>query len=328
MPHVSVIIPNWNGAHVLDAALGSVRRQTRPADEIIVVDNGSTDHSLTIAKSAGAKTIELSRNVGFCGAVNAGIRSATTADWIVILNNDVVLSEEWLATLLSGATARDAWFATGKLIASDRPTHLDGAWDAICRGACAWRCGTERADGPAWNTERVIRFAPFTAAVFRAGLFQRVGLLDDAFESYLEDVDFGIRCATKGYNGVYLPDATASHRGSATLGRWHKDTVRRISRNQVLLVARHFPRRWIVRYGWPVFVGQALWGLLALRHGAGFAYVKGKLEGMHRFRQLRKKTTPVNGALFDILRESENEIHELQRQTGFDLYWRLYFALT
>ena len=54
MPHVSVIIPNWNGAHVLDAALGSVRRQTRPADEIIVVDNGSTDHSLTIAKSAGA----------------------------------------------------------------------------------------------------------------------------------------------------------------------------------------------------------------------------------------------------------------------------------
>jgi len=328
MTHVSVIIPNWNGAHLLDAALASVRRQTRPPDDIIVVDNGSTDESLTVAKNAGVRVVELQCNVGFCGAVNAGIGAATETNWVVILNNDVELSEDWLATLLDRAIARDAWFATGKLIASDRLTHLDGAWDAICRGACAWRCGTARPDGPAWNTERTIRFAPFTAALFRTELFARIGMLDDVFESYLEDVDFGIRCATKGYSGVYVPNAAACHKGSATLGRWHKDTVRRISRNQVLLVARHFPRRWIVRYGWPVLVGQALWGLLALRHGAGISYLKGKWEGMRRFRTVRGDVGPADGGLFDILRESENEIHELQRQTGFDLYWRLYFALT
>jgi GT2 family glycosyltransferase len=244
------------------------------------------------------------------------------------LNNDVEVGEEWLATLLHRAIARDAWFATGKLISSDRPTHLDGAWDAICRGACAWRCGTARPDGPAWNNERAIRFAPFTAALFRAELFQRVGPLDEVFESYLEDVDFGIRCAKNGYSGIYVPDATARHRGSATLGRWHKDTVRRISRNQLLLVARHFPPHWIVRYGWPVLVGQALWGLLALRHGAGLAFLKGKVEGMRQFRQVRKDVGSSGGALSAILRESENEIHDLQRQTGYDLYWRLYFALT
>ena len=96
----------------------------------------------------------------------------------------------------------------------------------------------------------------------------------------------------------------------------------------MLLVARHFPRNWIFRYGWPVLVGQALWGLLALRHGAGLAFVKGKVEGMRRFRKIRKDVGSSGGALSAILRESENEIHELQRLTGFDLYWRLYFALT
>src|SRR5258708_25096773 len=147
MQQVSVIIPNWNGARFLDAAFGCLRRQTRPVDEIIVVDNGSVDESIGVAEKAGARVIELRGNSGFCRAVNAGGRAAS-GDWIVILNNDVEGEDAWLATLLDRAVARDAWFATGKLISSDRPTHLDGAWDAICRGACAWRCGSARLDGP------------------------------------------------------------------------------------------------------------------------------------------------------------------------------------
>ncbi len=327
MSLVSVIIPNWNGASMLSLALASLQRQKRPADEVLVVDNGSHDDSVAIATAAGARVITLGENLGFCRAVNEGIRNAA-GDWIAILNNDVEVGEHWLEALLEGASAHDAWFAAGKLIASDRPSYLDGAWDAICRGACAWRCGTARPDGPAWNRQRTIRFAPFTAALFRADLFHHVGLLDEVFESYLEDVDFGIRCATKGYSGVYVPGATALHRGSATLGRWHKETVRRISRNQLLLVARHFPRNWMVRYGWPVLVGQALWGLLALRHRAGWAFLKGKMEGIQQFHYVRKDAQASSDALSTVLRESENEIRDLQRQTGFDLYWRLYFALT
>lgn len=327
MPRVSVIIPNWNGAGLLGGALACLRRQTIPPDEIVVVDNGSRDESVEVAQSAGARVISLDRNLGFCRGVNEGIRSAS-GDWIAVLNNDVEVADNWLARLLDRAMARDAWFATGKLIASDRPAYLDGAWDAICRGACAWRCGTARPDGPTWNRERTIRFAPFTAALFRRELFAAVGLLEEAFESYLEDIDFGIRCATKGYSGIYVPDATARHRGSATLGRWHEETVRLMSRNQLLLVARHFPRRWILRYGWPVLVGQVLWGLVAVRHGTGRAFLKGKIEGLRRFRELRGTGDSGSGALWAILDESEKEIRDLQRETGYDLYWRLYFALT
>lgn len=327
MSDVSVIIPNWNGAAMLRRTLVCLARQSEAPAEIIVVDNGSVDDSAAVIREAEARLISLPENRGFSAAVNEGIRSAR-GEWVAILNNDVETDPEWLGTLLRRAIAQDAWFATGKLISSDRPTHLDGAWDAICRGACAWRCGAQRQDGPQWNAERRIQFAPFTAALFRAELFRRVGPLDETFESYLEDVDFGMRCAIRGYSGVYVPAATARHKGSATLGRWHKDTVRRIARNQVLLVARHFPPQWVRRYGWPVLVGQALWGLLALRHGAGFAFLKGKWQGVREFGRVRADAAPLTHAIAEILCNSEKEIRDLQRQTGYDLYWRLYFALT
>jgi len=172
---------------------------------------------------------------------------------------------------------------------------------------------------------REIRFAPFTAAIFRGDLFQRVGLLDEEFGSYLEDIDFGIRCSLAGFTGIYAPQAVAYHTGSATLGRWHRDTVQKISRNQLLLIAKHYPPKWILRYGWPVFIAQSLWGLVALRHGAAIAYLQGKLEGLRRFQQTRGNYSVKLPA---ILERSENELRELQQLTGFDLYWKLYFALT
>jgi GT2 family glycosyltransferase len=156
-------------------------------------------------------------------------------------------------------------------------------------------------------------------------LFQEVGLLDENFESYLEDIDFGIRCAAAGFQGVYVPGAIAYHQGSATLGRWHPDSVRKIARNQLLLIAKHYPPRWVLRYGWPVFVAQGLWGFVALRHGAAVAYLQGKSEGIRRFRSARGKS-PAN--LSAIVERSEGEIRDLQKLTGFDLYWKLYFALT
>ncbi len=98
----------------------------------------------------------------------------------------------------------------------------------------------------------------------------------------------GLRCAELGLSGWYVPDAIAYHAGSATLGRWHPDTARKMARNQLLLVAKHYPPDWIKRYGWSVFVAQILWGFVALRHGAFLGYLAGKMEGVRRFRGLRR----------------------------------------
>ena len=324
VPRVAIVIPNWNGSARLATLLQCLSKQSHPIQQLIVADNGSTDDSGAVAKRAGAHVLELGRNTGFSHAVNCGIRSAQ-ADWIAVLNNDVSLHVDWLAHLMAKGQHDNVWFATGKLLDARRQDLIDGAFDAICRGASAWRCGHGRSDSTVWNQARRIFFPPLTAALIRAELFERVGLLDEQFESYLEDVDFGIRCAAGGFTGLYVPEAVAYHEGGASLGRWHPDTVRRIARNQLLLVAKHYPRGWVLRYGWPVLVAQGLWGLTALRHGAFLAYMRGKMEGLACFRESRG-TACDNFST--IIQQSESDIRELQHLTGFDLYWRLYFALT
>jgi hypothetical protein len=325
MQSVAIVIPTWNRSALLARVLETLTQQTHPIDRVIVVDNGSTDDSAAVATRTGAQVISLAANVGFAAAVNRGIREAAGAEWVWVLNNDVTLEPDWLARILAKLDEGTAWFATGKLLDAQARERIDGSFDAVCRGGCAWRCGHGRLDSPLWNKPRTIQLAPFTATVFRAAVFDRVGLLDERFESYLEDVDFGLRCAEAGLGGLYVPEAVAYHQGSATLGRWHGDTVRKIARNQLLLVAKHYPQNWILRYGWPVFVAQALWGIVALRHGAPVSYLSGKVEGLRQFREARGKPCASFPA---ILEQSEKEIREIQQSTGFDLYWRLYFALT
>lgn len=321
MERVSAVIPNWNGAHLLPGVLASLRAQTAPVAEIIVADNGSTDASVEIAAQAGARVLPMGRNAGFAAAVNAGVR-ASAGNLVAILNNDVELDTAWLEGLAGGMGS--AAFACGKLLNPSNPAHLDGTFDLVSRGCTPWRSGFGRPDAPEWNQPRAICCAPMTAALFRREVFEAIGYLDESFESYLEDVDFGLRCAAAGIEGRYVPEACARHRGSATLGRWHPDTVRRIARNQTWLAAKHLPRLWT----WRTLVAQLLWIPVAFRHGAGWAAIRGKWEGLRSVPRFRRAKTGNFEALNRVLVQSEDEIRRLQRKTGFDLYWRLYFALT
>ena len=211
-------------------------------------------------------------------------------------------------------------FATGKILQHGSDTMLDGSFDLICRGGCSWRaCAPSDSPQP-------IQFCSATAAIYRADLFTKIGLFEETFESYLEDVDFGLRCAAAGRKGGYFPDAVCWHHGSATLGRWNSRVVRLIARNQVFLLARHYPRELIRRWLWPIVVAQLLWGGLAFRHGSGIAWARGKVEGLRRFSTVRRAAATSSG-LAPMITESECQIYRLQSETGFDTYWKLYFRL-
>jgi len=319
---VAAVIPHWNRRDLLATLLANLREQTRAFDEVIVVDNGSTDDSVKVAEQAGAREVRLGQNLGFATAVNRGVK-ASRSDWVAVLNNDVTLDADWLEKLLAAAESQEIWFATGKTLMADDRSRIDGTFDEISRGACPYRCGSGKPDGPMWNEPRRIRMAPMTAVLIRRRLFEEIGFLDERFESYLEDVDFGMRCALAGRGGMYIPHAVACHKGSATQGRWHKYTVRQISRNQVLLAAKHFrdqPR-------WPIVAGQLLWGVVALRHGCALAYLRGKIAGLRLARTFVGEGPAQPVGLGNIIRESEREILAIQEQTGFDLYWRAYFWL-
>ena len=323
---ITAIVPVWNGRDLLERLLASLEAQTEAAAELLVVDNGSTDGAPELARTRGARVIPMGRNAGFAAAVNRGIRESR-GESIAVLNSDVELAPDYFAKLLAATLRADAWFATGKILAAGSDNRIDATFDVLCRGGAAWRVGNGRADASAFSFARPIWSAPWTAALFRAELFQRVGLLEESFESYLEDVDFGLRCAAQGLAGQYVPEALAWHRGSATLGRWHPETVRRIARNQLLLLARHYPRRLLVCWSWPIFVAQFLWGAVAFRHGAGFAWLRGEWQGLRRFFATRGQTLDAR-VLDSVLSANERLIRSVQVSTGFDLYWKLYFLLT
>ena len=322
--NITVVVPVWNGRELLEKLLGSLRAQSMPAAEILIVDNGSSDGSAEAGARNGARVIRLSSNLGFARAVNRGIHECRT-DLVAVMNNDVEAAPDWLALLAAALADGSGWFAAGKILQTAGHGRIDGTFDALCRGGCAWRVGHDRPDGAEFSERRRIFFPPGTAVLFRAELFRRIGPLDESFESYLEDVDLGLRCATAGLSGWYVPEAVAWHRGSATLGRWHPDTVRRISRNQVYLVRKHYPARLMLRCAWHILVAQALWGVLALRHGAFLAFLRGKFAALGR---ASWPQTNTSAALPSILDSGEREIYDVQRKTGFDWYWRWYFLLT
>jgi GT2 family glycosyltransferase len=327
---VTVIVPVWNGRALVERLMGSLRAQTHAAAEILIVDNGSEDGAPHAAEALGARVVRMGTNAGFARAVNVGIQECKTG-WLAIVNSDVELASDWIERLLEVARRPGVWFAAGKVLDARERDRIDGTYDALCRGGCAWRIGHGREDGPEFSDGCEIRFAPGTASLFRTETFSGAGLLDEAFESYLEDVEFGLRCASLGYTGRYVPEAVAYHLGSAALGKWHPETVRRISRNQVFLVAKYYPASLLCRLAWPILVSQTLWGLVALRHGCFAAFLRGKLAGVMGFGRVHHwpgRAGLEPGKILQVLANSEREIRDMQRRTGFDWYWRVYFALT
>jgi GT2 family glycosyltransferase len=311
------VIPTWNRRELLADVLADLARQDAGAPEVIVVDNGSTDGAADLATRAGARVIRFDSNRGFASAVNAAIRAAETS-WVAILNNDVRLEPDWLRTLLAAGEPESAWFVTGRILSASNPRILDGTFDLFCRGGLAWRAGSGRADSAEWQQPRPIAIAPMTAAIFRRELFDRVGLLDETFGSYLEDVDFGLRCAALDLRGWYEPRAVARHVGSATFGAWKPDTVRLLARNQVLLERKHLAGEG----GWPAKAAQLLWALLAARHFCWGDWKQGRQDGRRAASAIPAGRVPAR-----VLLDLEKEIFALQQQSGWDTLWRLYFLL-
>ncbi|MCC7154711.1 MAG: glycosyltransferase family 2 protein [Bryobacterales bacterium] len=324
-PGITAIVPTWKRPDLLSAVLGNLANQQPRLERIVVVDNGSKDGSGEVARNAGAELVELPANRGFAAAVNEGLARAAT-EWVAIVNNDVALEAGYFERLRRAAGETGAAFATGLLCASAAPERIDATFDLIARSACAWRAGNGR-EVSAWRAVGgAIAFAPFTACLLRRSAAAGVGKLDERFESYLEDADYCLRMARAGFKGVYVPEARGTHAGSSTLGAWNPRSVRLISRNQFFLVAKHFPQGWVSRVGWQVLAGQLLWGLLAARHGAFGAWLRGKWEAVIRYKSFREDSINTVG-VFELLTASENQLRNLQQTFGFDWYWKTYFRL-
>lgn len=306
---IHVVIPTWRGRAHVETLLESLASQTYSPGSVLVVDGGSSDGTREAALKAGAEFLDLNENRGFAFAVNRGIERIGKGR-IAVLNNDIRLAPDWLERM----SGHDSPFVVGKVLAWYEPSRIDATWDLLSESGIPLRAGHGQPDSAYWNQPRQIALAPWTAIVVSHEYWRSTGGLDESFESYMEDVDIGMKGLSLGFRGYYEPAAIAWHRGSTTLGAWHPRQVRLSSRNQLTVILRHGKPRW-----WKVFVGQGLWGLAAARHGCLAAWFAGKHEALKQ----RPASQPS-----PMLAELEREIFEIGAATGMDRFWRWYGALS
>ncbi len=290
---VAAVVPNWNGARWLDGCLASLRAQERPFDELIVVDNGSTDGS---AEGLGddVRVVALGSNRGFAAAANAGLR-ATSADWVALVNSDVELEAGWLAAMLAAGGPDDVASVAAKLVSMADPSVLDDTGDFLRRdGVCEQR-GRGRRDDGRWDEPGEVFAACAGAALYRRAIALAVGGFDERLFSYLEDVDLGLRLRLAGWRTAYAPAAVARHAGGGSAHQLERPVGAWVARNTLLLVAKAYPLRWAL----PVAYRQLAWLVAAARAGAlsdhlrGLAAARPLLGEMWRERDVLRRASIV-----------------------------------
>ena len=243
---VSVVIPNWNGRQWLPECLRSLAAQTRPADEVIVVDNGSDDGSLEYLRDEHPRVRVLAqrRNTGFAHAANRGIEAAS-GDLVALINTDVVLSPDWLRRMATALRARPAAASVaGKMLSLREPAVLYDAGDILRRdGACEQR-GRFMPDDGAYDEPGEVFGACAGAALYRRDAVLGVGGFDERYFAYLEDVDLALRLRLMGWTCAYEP-AECWHAGEGSSGQLAGGHWPLVARNTIVLVVKAFPVRWL-----------------------------------------------------------------------------------
>ena len=289
---VAVVVPNWNGRRWLPPLFASLREQTRAPDEIVVVDNGSTDGSLEWLAEQDVRTIALGRNTGFAFAANRGIE-AVSAEAVALLNTDVELEPDWLERAAGALTDRVASVAT-KMVLLDDPDVVDDAGDELRRDGVAHQRGHGRRDDGRFDIAGEAFSACAGAALYRRSAVLAVGGFDERLFSYLEDVDLGLRLRLAGWGCAYEP-AVARHARHGSSGQLERSVDAWVARNTLLLVAKAFPLRWIG----PVAYRQLSWIAEAAREGRlaehlrGLAMALPALPAMLRERRRLRRTAAM-----------------------------------
>lgn len=269
MQEVSIVIPNFNGLSYLEGVLTSLRRQTFTDFVIVMVDNGSTDGSIEYVEKdfPEVQIIKYAENMGFCEAVNAGIR-ATSTPYVILLNNDIEADPHFVEEMLAAIKRRKKAFSCqAKMIQFHDRAKLDDAGNYY--NALGWAFARGKgSDIDRFDEEEKIFSSCAGAAIYRRNILNRIGLFDTEHFAYLEDMDIGYRARIYGYDNWYAPKAVVYHVGSGTSGsRYNQFKIRYSSRNNIYMIYKNMP------------VGQIVLNLPFLLAGFGVKFLFFMLKG-------------------------------------------------
>ncbi|MCQ6559722.1 glycosyltransferase family 2 protein [Paenibacillus mendelii] len=222
MNKTSIIIPTYNGKELLKDCLYSIKRHTQIPYEIIVVDNGSTDGTADVCRQEGITFISLASNIGFPAACNMGLKLAS-GDTLLLLNNDVIVSRNWLQNMLNCLNSRAdigivgplTNYASGKQQIDMPYTNLEEMANQL----------NEPDSGKWMHVDRIVGLC----FLFKRDLMDQIGLLDERFSpGHFEDDDYCYRARGAGYKLRIAGDVFIFHHGSASFGRQEESRVKQL----------------------------------------------------------------------------------------------------
>lgn len=268
MPQAVVVILNWNGRHLLERCLPSALSQDFADYEVVLWDNGSTDGSQAWIEQRHpeVRLVGSDRNLGFARGNNEAIR-LTTSPYIALLNNDAHPEPTWLSELVHAAeSSPSVGMCASKMLRADDPSVLDACGIEVDRAGIGW----DRQSGEQDLEEEAAPYAIFGpcagAALYRREMLDQVGLFDEDYFAYYEDVDLAWRAQRAGWRCLYVPTARVAH--------WHSGTGREgspfkgyhLGRNKMWTLIKNYPwPDWLFRL--PIIAGYdtAAWMYALLR---------------------------------------------------------------
>lgn len=245
---VLAVIPNWNADELLTECLKALASQTVECD-LFVVDNGSTDNSVDVIKKYTEKYRLNDRNMGFTGGVNPGLEFAIKEgyDYVLLINNDAVADKK-LVGELSRAIASDKrlGIATSKILMT-QGNKIDSTGEFMSVWGLPFSRGRGRKDTGQFDNKTDVFGASGGASLYRVDMLKEVGIMDDDFFAYYEDVDLSYRAQLAGWLAVYEPGAIVRHEVGATSGRMKGFTTQMTLKNLPWLVIKNTPTKYILK---------------------------------------------------------------------------------
>ena len=292
MTVLSAIVVSYERRDLLDACLSSLESavEALPADaEVLVVDNASKDGApeLVAGRFPDTRLIVLPANLGFPAAVNAGIREAR-GDWILVLNNDTELEPDALAEMLQvgesdpgvGSVAPQIRFAGASDVLNSTGIEIDALGVASDRLLGLPPNASE--DRP---TE--VFGASGGAALYRRGMLEDIGWLDESFFLYLEDVDLAWRARMRGWRSLYAPRAVVHHHHSATSLHGSRLKYFHTGRNRVRLLAKNATLAHLARRLPAIAAYDLAYVTFVAATDRTLAPLRGRLSGLRDWRHYR-----------------------------------------
>src|SRR3990167_1531637 len=231
---IAVVVLNYNGLLETKSCLDSLRRikKSNFEVEIIIVDNNSSDGSqITLPKEKGIKFMQNENNLGFSGGNNRGIKYALekNVDYVLILNNDTVVDENFLVNLVNNKNADISspkiYFEKGFEFHKDRYTEKQlGEVIWYAGGNIDWQniigkhIGVDEVDNGQFSKSREVDFATGACMLVKREVFGKIGYFDEKYFLYLEDMDFCVRAKKTGFKILFEPKAVVWHKNAASIG--------------------------------------------------------------------------------------------------------------